>query len=284
MSRKHADRGDEVTTLVTEPGVYDVPEGVYHGDQSLAPTLGRSLSNSGMKTLLDCPARFAHERDHGRPPKDAYDLGSLVHDLVLHGGDERLRVIDCYDWRKKADQDAKKAAHAAGLVPVNRADLLQASRIARAVRAHPLAGPIFSQGKPEQSIYWVDQDTGITCRARVDWVRDNALVDLKSCEKASPEAFAKSCANFRYDMQASHYSEGWEAVTGQALPFIFVAVEKSPPYLIGVYQLDSEAMKNGMLDVRKTKALYAECESANVWPGYPIEVAQLSLPRWAVRA
>ena len=40
-------------TIVTGPGIYrDLPEGRYHADDALAPELGRSLSQSGAKTLL----------------------------------------------------------------------------------------------------------------------------------------------------------------------------------------------------------------------------------------
>ena len=82
--------------MITHPGIYaGIDETVYHADSDLAPELGRSLSQSGAKTLLASPARFAWERDHGRPPKDAYDLGTLVHALVLRSRDDRIRVVDC---------------------------------------------------------------------------------------------------------------------------------------------------------------------------------------------
>ena len=64
-----------------------VPELTYHTDT-------RTLSASGAKTLLRDPERFAWERDHGRPPKAAFDLGGVVHALVLRSGDERIRIID----------------------------------------------------------------------------------------------------------------------------------------------------------------------------------------------
>ena len=42
--------------MITAPGIFDVPELDYHADRLLAPQLGRSLSASGMKTILRCPA------------------------------------------------------------------------------------------------------------------------------------------------------------------------------------------------------------------------------------
>lgn len=270
-----------MSALVTEPGIYAIPEAEYHADLSLAPDLGRSLSVSGAKTILRTPALFDYQRKHGRPPKDAFDVGTLAHELILRGGDKRLRVIDTYDWRLKRDQDAKKTAHAEGLVPIHRGDLLEVSRIAAAVRRHSLASAILSQGRPEVSFYWIDQATGITLRGRVDWLRDNAIVDVKTTKDASAHAFAKDAANYRYDMQADHYVEGVEAVTGQRLPFLFLCVEKEPPYLVAVYQLDDDAMARGARDNAEARRIYAECESAGEWPGYSPEIELLSLPRWA---
>ena len=52
-----------VTSPILGPGVYHGrPETLYHADADLAPRLGRSLSQSGAKTLLDSPQRFAWER------------------------------------------------------------------------------------------------------------------------------------------------------------------------------------------------------------------------------
>lgn len=268
-------------STVTAPGFYALPELDYHADTQLAPELGRSLSVSGAKTILRTPALFDYQRKHGRPPKDAFDVGTLAHELILRGGDKRIRVIDCYDWRTKASQDAKKAAHADGLVPVNRADLLEASRIAAAVRKHPLASAILSEGRPEVSFYWIDLATGITCRGRVDWLRDNAIVDVKTTKDASAHAFAKDAANYRYDMQADYYTDGIEAITGRRLPFLFLCVEKEPPHLIAAYQLDEDALARGHRDNAEARRIYAECESAGTWPGYSTDIELLSLPRWA---
>ena len=232
-------------TTVTGPGFATIPELEYHADTRLAPEMGRSLSVSGAKTILRTPALFEYQRRNRPAPKAAFDLGTLAHELILRSGDNRIRVIDCYDWRSNKDQDAKKAAHAEGLVPVNRSDLLEASRMAAAVRRHPLAAAILSEGDPEVSMFWVDDTTGLTLRGRIDWLRDNAIVDLKSANDASPDGFARDAAKFGYHMQAAWYSEGVEILTGKRLPFIFLVVEKNAPHLVGIYQMDDNALELG---------------------------------------
>lgn len=266
---------------ITEPGIYEVEESTYHAGVNLAPTLGRSLSATACKTLLANPARFLHERDHGRPPKDSFDVGTLAHELILRGGDNRLRVIDAYDWRSKAAQEAKKAAHADRLVPVHRGDLLAATHLARAVRSHDLAAAILSEGKPEQSLYWTDEETGVTCRGRVDWLRDNAIVDVKTTTYggSDPDAFARSAANFDYPLQAAHYIDGVEAITGQRLPFLYVVVEKEPPYFVRVHQLTADDMEIGRDRARTARQLFAEYES-NGYPAVGAVIETIHLPGW----
>lgn len=267
-----------MTDLITEPGIYDVAEDTYHAARNLAPELGHSLSSTGAKTILRSPALFDYQRRHP-VQKDVFDVGSVAHALILRSG--TFTVIDCYDWKLKANQTAKAAARARGEVVVHRGDLLAASKMARAVRRHALASAILSQGQPEQSLYWTDEATGVTCRGRTDWLRDNAIVDVKTTNDASPTGFAKACANFGYDQQADWYSTGVEAITGRRLPFLFIAVEKEPPHLVAVYQLDDDALDRGARRNRQALELFAECESAGEWPGYSTDIEVLSLPRWA---
>ncbi len=84
-----------MSPLIDRPGIFeDVPEDVYHGDRSLAPELGRSLSASGAKVLLKCPARFNWERDNPPPPRDVFDLGTAAHTLILGTGQPFVCVDD----------------------------------------------------------------------------------------------------------------------------------------------------------------------------------------------
>lgn len=276
-----------MSVIVTGPGVYrGMPEDRYHADDSLVPEMGRSLSQSGAKTLLASPARFAWEREHGRPPKDAFDLGTLAHALILGSHDDRLVIVDAYDWRTKAAQEAKAAAYAAGKVPVHRGDLRSASQIARAVRRHPLARAVLASGEPEVSFYWRDPETGVTCRARVDWlVPGKALVDVKTVGRyggADPAAFGRQCATLDYPMQAAHYVDGWEAVTGELLPFVHIVVETEEPNFVTVGQLPDHAIEAGRARMRAALIEYADRESSGDWPefDYPTEIVDIPVPGW----
>ena len=262
-------------TTDTQTGIrLGVPELTYHSDT-------RTLSASGAKTLLSDPERFAWERSHGRPPKAAFDLGGVVHALVLRSGDERIRIIDAYDWRTKAAQDARKAAWAARLTPINRTEFLQATKIAGAVRRHPLASTIFTNGKAEASLYWTDPETGVACRARVDWLRDDMIVDLKTARygTGTADTFGRQAASFNYPLPAAVYTEAVEVLTGKTLPFITVTVETEPPYLVRAYRYTDGDLDQGRAQWHEALREYAARDAANDWT-VPAEIDLIALPAW----
>ena len=75
-----------------------------------------AVSQSGLKTILDSPARYRWERDHPTI-KDAYDFGHVVHGLVLGVGEPVAR-LDFPDRRSKAYKDAVAEAREAGAIPL----------------------------------------------------------------------------------------------------------------------------------------------------------------------
>ena len=54
----------------------EVDETTYHADRG-------SLSSTGARKLLECPARFRHEQLSPPPAKGVFDFGKLAHKLVL---------------------------------------------------------------------------------------------------------------------------------------------------------------------------------------------------------
>jgi hypothetical protein len=274
---------------VEQPGVYDgMPNDVYHRD----PIPGGSLSSSGARMLLppSCPALFHYWADEGQPPKREYDFGHAAHLKVLGEGEE-LVVVDAKDWRTNAAKAQRDEAYAAGKVPILAAENERAEEMAAAVFRHPTAGALFKPGtgKPEQSLFWVDEQTGIWRRARLDWLRNPGpgrliVADYKTAASAEPDALARSLFNFGYYQQADWYQTAVKALgldpRGDAA-FVLVAQEKTPPYLITICEPDAEALNWGRRLNRKALDVYRQCKETDRWPGYSDEVVYLSLPGYA---
>ena len=121
-------------------------------------------------------------------------------------------------------------------------------------------------------------DGRVALKARPDlWVGDDTLVDIKTTDDASPEAFTRTVLNFGYHIQAAHYM----AMTGAA-HFTFVAVERTAPYAVGIYRLDSEWLQAGENMRRKAITLLHECQALDKWPAYPTSLQTLSCPKWVL--
>lgn len=153
-----------------------------------------------------------------------------------------------------------------------------------AVMDHPMARALMT-GKPgvaEHSVYWHDPVTGELCRCRPDWWRsDDVIVDVKTTDDASPEGFAKSIANWRYDVQDPYYRDGIKIATGREIKaFVFLAVEKKFPHAVGCYVLDQESIDIGRAQYRADLDLYAKCVKTSTWPGYSDRIETITLPAW----
>lgn len=261
-----------------KPGIHQcVPEVDYHGDGA--------FSYSQAKTLLDNPARYKWEREHGRPDKRAFDYGHAAHAKVLGTGLE-VAVIDAADWRTKAAKDAADAARAEGKAPILRHEADRIDAMALAIEAHPDASRILAcPGDAEASLWWTDERTGIECRGRVDYLARTAAglvnVDYKTTADASPAGFAKLAARFRYHLQAAAYSDGLLHATGDGAPCVLIAQEKEPPYLVAAYRFSDWDLDKGLDLWRDALDLLAKCRADDHWPGYPDSITELALPSWA---
>ncbi len=157
-----------------------------------------------------------------------------------------------------------------------------------AVMAHPAASRLMSRaGKAEQSVYWIDAATGELCRCRPDfWTDDGIIVDVKTTEDASPEGFARSIANYGYDVQDAFYQDGVAAAGRPVRAFLFLAVQKDAcvvdghSYGVAVYQMDEASRELGRAKYRQDLGVYAQCRRTNIWPNYGDKIESISLPQW----
>jgi hypothetical protein len=215
-----------------------------------------------------------------RPPSAqtaAMKLGSLTHCAVLEPDELAKRYGIAPDRRTNAGKAIAAEMEASGIEAVTASEMEQAMAMASSVRSHQAAAALLRDGKAEQSFWWDDQPTGLRCKCRPDWYNGTTIVDLKTTTDASPKGFAKSVAQWRYHVQQNHYLAG-----AFAERFVFIAVEKTYPYAVGVYELDETAALHGETERRNNLQTIADCRAISEWPGYGNTIQPLSLPNWAL--
>lgn len=263
-----------MTALPTHGVHSGVDEAAYHGDRS-------SLSSTGAKTIISAgPRTFKHQQDHP-VHKDAFDLGSVVHALILGVGD--YQVIEHDSWRTKAAQAERDAARTEGKAPILSKDYAAAQDMADAVMSNKLAAAVLSDGKPEVSMWHEDPETGVRMRGRADYLRDGYLIDLKTAAGAiDPAAFEKKVWDMRYGLQMYWYRRILELNGVEAAP-IWVVVSKDQPHEVYISQPSPELMERGREDAERALRIYADCLLTNEWPGLADDqqIHTIDLPRWA---
>jgi len=248
----------------------------YHADPA--------ISASQLKTVMQSPYHYwSRYLDPSCTPTiatSAMKLGSLTHCAVLEPDELSKRYGITPDRRSNAGKALAAEMEATGIEAVTAQEMEQALAMAASVRSNSTAALLLSNGAAETSHWFDDIPTGLRCKCRPDWLSaDGAtIVDLKTCQDASPAAFARSVAAWSYQVQAAHYLAGTLATR-----FVFVAVEKTAPYAIGVYELNTEALIHGSIARHNALQRIQDCRAINEWPGYTDGIQTLQLPGWALK-
>lgn len=251
--------------------VSDLPSATYHAH----PAVSKSVLDRIARSPLHARAYLDGQRDE---PTASMIFGTAMHCAVL----EPQRFAAEYsvwegDRRTKEGKAAYEAMQATGATIISRDDHDAISAMVASIRQHAVASTLLENGQAETSVFWKHQASGIECKCRPDWLRsDGIVVDLKTTEDASPAAFARSVAAYRYHVQAAHYLAGTEAER-----FVFIAIEKKAPYAVAVYELDADSLQVGQRLRERDLDQYASCLEFNQWPGYPAQIQTLALPKWA---
>lgn len=247
-----------------------------------------SISKSGLDLIRRAPAIYKHRRDNPEPETPAMRWGTLVHTAILEPETlaERVVVAPKFDRRTtqgKADAAAFEIENR-GKEAVTAEEMADLIATRDAVWKHPACSKALGMIREvETSIFWQHQATGVECRCRPDAIMSNGtILDVKTTVDASADSFAKSIANFRYHVQAAFYSDGYQAAFGEApRAFVFLAVEKTAPFLCALYVMDGKAVIRGRADYEADLETYRRCRNLGEWPGLSEEPVVLDLPRWA---
>lgn len=275
----------QVAGPTVAPGLHrDVPYDVYDRWDAVRHSVLRHFNRS-----------CAHAREAIVSPADQTEvqaLGHAAHVAILEPERFLVEYVGAPKFDKRTTAGKKgweefQAAHAtSAVIPQEEYDLCL--RLRDSVWAHPTASELLKgKGYNEASAYWIDPETGVACKGRLDRLTLLAgwpcVVDLKTTRNASRSAFAKDVHFYHYHQQAAMYLSGLTEVAPHPRKFMFIAVEKEPPYCPAVYELEEDAIDLGRDDFHKHLRLYADCVASGQWPGYGDGADYVSLPPWAFR-
>lgn len=263
------------------PGIYtDMPAAEYFRVPA--------ISASGAKKLLRSPAHYLESLKRPSEPTPNMVFGSAVHTGALEPQRFADDVICAPDINKRtkvgaAEWEAFQAANA-GKIILSPDDYARCVNTIAVVRQHPAAFKLLDGATIEQSLFWLDAKFGVPCKARWDAWNHGIIVDLKTCQDASAEAFGRSCATYLYDVQSANYISAAEHVMNESpRAFVFVAVETEPPHAVAVYAAQSDMILAGRHRMDIALERYLEIRETGVYRGYADLIQPLKFPKYATR-
>lgn len=219
-------------------------------------------------------------------------LGTAIHAVILEPDLFKADYVPSpgFDRRTTAGKAEWAAFQAenAGKIILSDDDYQTCLKVRDSVYQDELAGALLrAPGKSEQSFWALDPDTGELVKCRYDRLQDDGglALDVKSTEDASPAGFGKSVANYRYYVQPPWYFDVLDILYAETpRAWAFLAVEKEPPYVCGIYYATDAQMAMGRDAARRDFNRIVELKRAGVFPGYTAEgPLPVELPGWATK-
>lgn len=284
-------------------GLFDLEAEVYH-DHGKAPGVSRSVLVE-MLEYTALHARSLVDGSHAKKPTAAMKGGSLVDMALLepHKFKEgvshwvvpagmSLATKEGIAWKKEhpKPEDGGLPYMRAETDAADEVSAVDLKNIIESIMAYKEARFVVETFRKQESAFCLDPDTGLMRKVRPDGRGlDNnkrlVLADLKVTFRGgvTDEAWSNQCAREMYDIQDSYYSDTYSDLIGERPFFLFIAVERKPPYACRVFRLDPVAKEEARKRYRLALDHYKRCQDSGRWPAYK-GVTVISLPRWRIQS
>lgn len=248
-----------------------------------------AISATLLKTVVKQSPVHAEERMKNFKATPNMQLGTAFHASILESDqyDELIAVAPMVDRRTKAGKELySKFLETVGektVITYDQADAVL--EMHKSYLAHPQAKRLLLQCSAfeHQSFFEFD---GMECKAMIDMFDGKkTIVDIKTCQDASPEGFQRASANFLYHLQLAWYARAM-GIDWKDVDAYIIAVENTAPYGVAVYKFSTNAILNGWELCKRGVAMWKE-HKLNLAVGdgtfpYSDEVLELELPVWAM--
>ncbi len=260
------------------PGVYDgLPYHVYSSWDA--------INQSFLKDMDETPATAIYNKTHRDPDEDEkshYRTGRAMHAMTTQPElFEKEYVIKPGTYINEKGEEKKWNGNATickdkmalwlseGLTLLAPKEHDKAKGMADSLREHPLTRAFLEDGYYELSIVWVDEATGLTCKARFDAYKNGVILDWKSTKRAiNGTSMMYEATNFKYYLQMHHYEQAAIAADIAEFPqFEFFFVKSKAPYLCDHYKPDISLITAGKDEWERLMKRTARCMETGAWPG-----------------
>jgi exodeoxyribonuclease VIII len=231
------------------------------------------ISRSDLINFRKSPAHYlSYKLQTEGPQSQALRFGEAYHLAILEPS-KFEEFVNCLgegakaepekSWNTKANQAAKKALEQETPILLSEADYERVLAMRKALQEAP-AWELLSDPLNSYEVERTGTILGVDCRAKFDVEHPAQLLDLKTCQDASPEKARKEVFFSYYYYQAGFYS----LLAPEAQEFGFIFQEKEPPYCSSVIWVSEGLLKTGQLKVKEDLEQLKQCQEDGLFPGY----------------
>jgi len=245
------------------------------------------LSKSDIDKIAQSPQHYHFHKHNSQEPTQAMRIGTALHAYVLEDFD-KLCAVEPTQINKRT-KDGKEIYEVFQTLNANKTiitedDMEHVKAMSASIMAHPTASHLIKTAEEKELSVFFEHECGTKAKCRPDIIANGGvLVDIKTTTDASPDAFSKALYNFRYFVQSAYYLDGTKELTGNGADFIFIVVEKIPPYAVAVYIIGDADIDLGRQDYKRHLETYNECVKTGIWHGYSQQIQDIFLPDWVHR-
>lgn len=243
------------------------------------------INKSTLWEMRKSPAHYKWLLDHPAEDTPALHFGRALHSAVLTptAFKRDFRIAPDFDKRTKAGREAYMAWKEGlpdGTEELSIEDARTIREMVKALRHDQGAMKLLKGTRREKPLFWIDKETGLKCKCRIDAISSSAAIDLKTTTDASGRAFRRDAISYGYHVQAAHYLDGTEAVTGNRPDWYFIAIEKKAPFVIHIFRASEQFIEYGDFVRRELLEAVKRCTESGIWEGYSTD--NLDAPEWAL--
>lgn len=219
------------------------------------------------------------------PETDALVFGKLCHCILLEPDEvkNRFAVEEFGKSRTNKKYDEAKAKHP-GKNVITGEELVRADTMITTVNRHKLASLILDGATAEMPYIWVDKETGLPCKCKIDAIKRTkqgiVVIDYKT--SSDIEGIINWPQKLQYPLQADFYCRAVKDKYGEEpVEFVFIiqSNKEGEEDIIAVCNVEFETqavahdiVTHHMQEIKEKLKQWDETKDQNIWAAYPNRV------------
>ena len=246
------------------------------------------ISKTDIEDAAWSPANMMARKNRGDFDNDALLMGRLLHSRIeLRLNLDEFKKLFAVKPKftgtgSRAATEEWELAHR-GATILTEAQAEDIESMYAGLMANPQSRSIVEvDGTYEETIFWIDQESGVLCKCRPDkrmteYLGQPTVIDWKTIGQFSKRAIQDAITDHHYNVSAAFTIDGLKAVGVEPGPYIFVFIEKSEPNRILCVPANEIDIEIGRRMYKRSLKQIAEAQKTGIWPGF----ADIGMHDWA---